>query len=206
MNHACATDACKILLRASPVPSVINKINKTGTPNEGWEKEPSVVRKKERKKTDNPREGWEDGTPPPHRDFKVVRGSFGSLGALGVQLAASHPGPGSSEAHPAGRMIGIGLRARDMRAKNSLLFACRRWPRCLDRAISALVREATDAGSCRAPARLSSRPVIEWTSRDGRETRAAEVDSAPSRRSHRVEFRLSLQPGAAHAATSRCSS
>ena len=27
-------------------------------------------RKKERKKTDNPREGWEDGTPPPHRDFK----------------------------------------------------------------------------------------------------------------------------------------
>ena len=41
-------------VRASPVPSV----------------------KKERKKTDNPREGWEDGTPPPHRDFKergVVR-------------------------------------------------------------------------------------------------------------------------------------
>ena len=33
-------------------------------------------KKKERKKTDNPREGWEDGTPPPHRDFKegcVVR-------------------------------------------------------------------------------------------------------------------------------------
>jgi hypothetical protein len=33
-------------------------------------------RKKERKKTDHPREGWEDGTPPPHRDFKercVVR-------------------------------------------------------------------------------------------------------------------------------------
>ena len=31
---------------------------------------------KERNKTDNPREGWEDGTPPPHRDFKersVVR-------------------------------------------------------------------------------------------------------------------------------------
>ena len=29
-----------------------------------------------RNKTDNPREGWEDGTPPPHRDFKergVVR-------------------------------------------------------------------------------------------------------------------------------------
>ena len=30
-------------------------------------------RKKERKKTDNPREGWEDGTPPPHRDFKERR-------------------------------------------------------------------------------------------------------------------------------------
>ena len=25
---------------------------------------------KERNKSDNPREGWEDGTPPPHRDFK----------------------------------------------------------------------------------------------------------------------------------------
>ena len=25
---------------------------------------------KERKKTEKPREGWEDGTPPPHRDFK----------------------------------------------------------------------------------------------------------------------------------------
>ena len=23
-----------------------------------------------RKKTNKPREGWEDGTPPPHRDFK----------------------------------------------------------------------------------------------------------------------------------------
>ena len=35
-----------------------------------------LVIKKERKKTDNPREGWENGTPPPHRDFKergVVR-------------------------------------------------------------------------------------------------------------------------------------
>ena len=30
----------------------------------------SAVIKKERRKTDNPREGWEDGTPPPHRDFK----------------------------------------------------------------------------------------------------------------------------------------
>ena len=31
---------------------------------------PASKREKERKKTDNPREGWEDGTPPPHRDFK----------------------------------------------------------------------------------------------------------------------------------------
>ena len=30
-----------------------------------------------------------------------------------MQLLTSHPGPGSSEAHPAGRMIGIGLRARE---------------------------------------------------------------------------------------------
>ena len=30
----------------------------------------SESREKKRKKTDNPREGWEDGTPPPHRDFK----------------------------------------------------------------------------------------------------------------------------------------
>jgi len=29
-----------------------------------------VCAKKERKKTANPREGWENGTPPPHRDFK----------------------------------------------------------------------------------------------------------------------------------------
>ena len=31
-----------------------------------------INEKKERKKTDNPREGWEDGTPPPHRDFKEI--------------------------------------------------------------------------------------------------------------------------------------
>ena len=36
----------------------------------------SKTKLKERKKTDTPREGWENGTPPPHRDFKergVVR-------------------------------------------------------------------------------------------------------------------------------------
>ncbi len=36
-------------------------------------KENRQPKKKERKKTDNPREGWEDGTPPPHRDFKERR-------------------------------------------------------------------------------------------------------------------------------------
>ena len=30
-----------------------------------------------------------------------------------MQSLTAHPGPGSSEAHPAGRMIGIGLRARE---------------------------------------------------------------------------------------------
>merc|ERR1712153_182469 len=35
----------------------------------------------ERKKTKNPREGWEDGTPPPHRDFKE----------RSVVLAVAHP-------------------------------------------------------------------------------------------------------------------
>ena len=29
-----------------------------------------------RKKTHNPREGWEDGTPPPHRDFKERRAAL----------------------------------------------------------------------------------------------------------------------------------
>ena len=43
----------------------------------------------ERKKTDNPREGWEDGTPPPHRDFKercVVRYPSPTLGSLPLPI------------------------------------------------------------------------------------------------------------------------
>ena len=39
----------------------------------GAEPLPQVVHgglRRQRKKTDNLREGWEDGTPPPHRDFK----------------------------------------------------------------------------------------------------------------------------------------
>ena len=53
--------------------------------------------RRERKKTDNPREGWEDGTPPPHRDFKmnVEPNESKPLGALGVQSVTAHPGPGS---------------------------------------------------------------------------------------------------------------
>merc|ERR1712127_466720 len=49
-----------------------------------------VVLKKERKKTDNPREGWEDGTPPPHRDFKercVVRYPSPTLGSLPLPIS-----------------------------------------------------------------------------------------------------------------------
>ena len=38
--------------------------------------QPFIPKKKADGERDNPREGWEDGTPPPHRDFKercVVR-------------------------------------------------------------------------------------------------------------------------------------
>ena len=46
-------------VRASPVPTVVRRF-----------KFFFLLREKERKKTGNPREGWEDGTLPPHRDFK----------------------------------------------------------------------------------------------------------------------------------------
>ena len=53
-------------VRASPVPSVVR-----GTGCKILSPVLVPVRASpERKKTDNPREGWEDGTPPPHRDFK----------------------------------------------------------------------------------------------------------------------------------------
>ena len=44
----------------------------------------------------------------------LCEGVLLSLGAqlYSVQLAASHPEPGSYEAHPAGQMLGDGLRAR----------------------------------------------------------------------------------------------
>ena len=49
--------------------------------------------KKGRQKTDNPRKGWEDdGTPPPHRDFK-------ERSVVVPPLAAAHPwASASSEA------------------------------------------------------------------------------------------------------------
>ena len=62
------------VLRASPVPSVVQFVKFFSL---------CLLSEKERKKTDNPREGWEDGTPPPHRDFKercVVR--YPSVSAL----------------------------------------------------------------------------------------------------------------------------
>ena len=63
--------------------------------------------RKKRKKTDNPREGWEDGTPPPHRDFKercVMRysllralrkktGSRGTPPFLSLSTHPTHPTP-----------------------------------------------------------------------------------------------------------------
>ena len=71
-------------VRASPVPSVKKERKKTDNPNEGWGRRTGSTParagfwkddqgdtcQKERKKTNNPREGWENGTPPPHRDFK----------------------------------------------------------------------------------------------------------------------------------------
>ena len=55
------------------------------------------------------------------RSYRILATSYcpcpvlceGALGALGVQVFAARPGLGSSEAHPVGRTIGIGLRARE---------------------------------------------------------------------------------------------
>ena len=65
-------------------------------------KESRPPEKKEKTENRQPKGGM--GQPDKQRE---------ALGALGVQSVTSHPGPGSSEAHPAGRMIGIGLRARE---------------------------------------------------------------------------------------------
>ena len=51
-------------------PSLQQRLPGAEGPLEGCTTAPRHAEKKERKKTDNPREGWEDGTPPPHRDFK----------------------------------------------------------------------------------------------------------------------------------------
>jgi len=81
--------------------------------------------RRERKKTDNPREGWEDGTPPPHRDFKmnVEPNESKPLGALGVQSVTAHPGrAGELRSAPSGpddwhrvagkRALALGVRVR----------------------------------------------------------------------------------------------
>ena len=56
--------------------------------------------------------------------------------AVRVQSAASHPGPGSEEAHPAGQMIGIGLRAREPYLFLALGGGCVRVRRAIHNALS----------------------------------------------------------------------
>ena len=51
------------------MPSISATTRPAGTASYPHPEETAAVLK-ERKKTDNPREGWENGTPPPHRDFK----------------------------------------------------------------------------------------------------------------------------------------
>ena len=48
---------------------------------------------------DNPREGWEDGTPPPHRDFKLVacKNSAPALGTWSTWSAVSNLTPRTGE-------------------------------------------------------------------------------------------------------------
>ena len=66
--------------------------------------------KKGRKKTGNPREGWEDGTPPPHRDFKergVVRKPSPTLGRppLPISLRILSPILAATFVPPRGRPL-----------------------------------------------------------------------------------------------------
>ena len=53
---------------------------------------------KERKKTDDPREGWEDGTPPPHRDFK--EGTVWCLPSLKERKKTDNPREGWEDGTP----------------------------------------------------------------------------------------------------------
>ena len=92
---------------------------------------PQIV-KKERKKTDNPGEGWEDGTPPPHRDFKErgVRQQSKALEhlRLGVQTAvinltsragelrSAPSGPDDRDRVAGKRALAPGVRVRRERA------------------------------------------------------------------------------------------
>ena len=63
----CGTDVVVVRVCAGLPTGKRKNIDK---PKRGMGEEDRVSHGKERKKTDNPREGWEDGTPPPHRDFK----------------------------------------------------------------------------------------------------------------------------------------
>ena len=73
----CGTPTCCLTLAVIKVVAVISFaeafVVKKERKKENRQPKGGTLLKKERKKTDNPREGWEDGTPPPHRDFKERR-------------------------------------------------------------------------------------------------------------------------------------